>query len=37
VITGLDVDELAAGRVLDAAAWKQRRQRLQELGGPADQ
>ena len=36
VITGLEVDELTAVRVLDAAAWQQRRQRLQELGGPPD-
>ena len=34
VITGLEVDELTAVHVLDAAAWQQRRQRLQELGGP---
>ena len=34
VITGLEVDELMAVRVLDAATWQQRRQRLQELGGP---
>ncbi len=34
VITGLEVDELTAVRVLDAATWQQRRQRLQELGGP---
>jgi len=32
VITGLDVDELTPVRVLDAATWQQRRQRLQELG-----
>ena len=34
VITGLEVDELTTLRVLDAATWQQRRQRLQELGGP---
>jgi len=34
VITGLEVDELTVVRVLDAATWQQRRQRLQELGGP---
>lgn len=34
VITGLEVDALTAVRVLDAATWQQRRQRLQELGGP---
>jgi WD40 repeat protein/serine/threonine protein kinase len=32
--TGLEVDDLTAVRVLDAATWQQRRQRLQELGGP---
>ena len=35
VITGLEVDELTAVRVLDPT-WRQRRQRLQELGGPPD-
>jgi hypothetical protein len=34
VITGLEVDELMAVRVLDAATWQPRRQRLQDLGGP---
>ena len=34
VITGLEVDELTAVRVLDAATWQQRRDRLQKLGGP---
>jgi hypothetical protein len=34
VITGLEVDEQAAVHVLDAATSQQRRQRLQELGGP---
>jgi hypothetical protein len=34
VITGFEVDELTAVRVLDDATWRQRRQRLQELGGP---
>ena len=33
VITGLEVDELVAVRVLDAATWHNRRQRLLELGG----
>ncbi len=32
VITGLEVDELTA--VLDAAAWHERRARLEKLGGP---
>jgi hypothetical protein len=34
VITGFEVNDLPAVRVLDAANWQQRRQRLQELGGP---
>jgi len=34
VITGLEVDELTAVRVIDAATWQQRRQRLEKLGGP---
>ena len=34
VITGLEVDELTAVHVLDAATWQQRRQRLEKLGGP---
>jgi hypothetical protein len=34
VITGLEVDELTAVRILDDATWEQRRQCLQELGGP---
>jgi hypothetical protein len=34
VITGLEVDELTVVHFLDAATWQQRRQRLQELGGP---
>ena len=37
VMTGLEVDELTAVRVLDAATWQQRHQRLQELGGPPEQ
>jgi hypothetical protein len=36
VITGFEVDELTAVRVLDAATWQQRRQRLQELGPQHD-
>ena len=32
VTTGLEA--LTTVRVLDAATWQQRRQRLQELGGP---
>ena len=34
VLTGIEVDELTVVHVLDAATWQQRRQRLQELGGP---
>ena len=34
VITGIEADEHGNARVLDAATWQQRRQRLQELGGP---
>jgi eukaryotic-like serine/threonine-protein kinase len=34
VITGLEVDELTAVRVLDAKTWQERRDRLQKLGGP---
>jgi WD40 repeat protein len=37
VITGLEVDDLMAVRVLDAATWQQRRDRLQEFGGPPPQ
>jgi WD40 repeat protein len=36
VITGLELDEYGDTRGLDAATWEQRRQRLQELGGPPD-
>lgn len=34
VITGLEVDELTAVRVLGAADWHERRARLEKLGGP---
>jgi hypothetical protein len=34
VITGLELDERGDVRVLDAATWGQRRQRLLALGGP---
>jgi WD40 repeat protein len=34
VITGFELDEHGGTRALGAAAWEQRRQRLQELGGP---
>jgi eukaryotic-like serine/threonine-protein kinase len=33
-LTGLELDEQGAIRVLDAAAWRQRRDRLSGLGGP---
>jgi len=34
VITGLEVDDLPAVRVLDAATWREHRDRLAKLGGP---
>jgi hypothetical protein len=34
VITGLEVDDLTAVRVLDAKTWQERKDRLQKLGGP---
>ncbi len=34
VITGMELDAGGAVRVLDAAEWHQRKQRLEELGGP---
>jgi WD40 repeat protein len=34
VITGLELDANTVARVLDAAAWQERRQRLDQLGGP---
>ena len=34
VIAGLQADDLTAVRVLDAAAWHERRARLEKLGGP---
>ncbi len=34
-ITVLELDEYGNVRVLDAAAWQQRRQRQQEAGRPA--
>jgi WD40 repeat protein len=36
VITGLELDEYGATRGLHAPTWEQRRQRLQELGGPPE-
>ena len=33
-LTGLELDEQGAIRVLDGAAWRQRRDRLSQLGGP---
>jgi tetratricopeptide (TPR) repeat protein len=33
-LTGLQLDEQGAIRVLDGAAWRQRRDRLSQLGGP---
>jgi len=34
VITGLEVDDLTAVRVLDASTGRERRERLEKLGGP---
>src|SRR5438876_9544144 len=34
VITGMKLDDDGAVRVLDAPTWRQRRQRLEEMGGP---
>jgi WD40 repeat protein/serine/threonine protein kinase len=34
VLTGMELDDAGQARVLDGATWQQRRQRLQELGGP---
>ena len=34
VLTGMELDEELGYRVLDPATWQQRRERLQELGGP---
>jgi hypothetical protein len=33
VLTGMDLDENDAVRVLDAAAWRKWRERLEQLGG----
>jgi WD40 repeat protein len=34
VLTGMELDAEGTGQVLTAEVWQQRRQRLQELGGP---
>jgi WD40 repeat protein len=34
VITGMELDQHGSARVLDAATWEERRQRLLELSGP---
>lgn len=34
VVTGIEADEHANPRILDAAQWQQRRARLEKLGGP---
>jgi WD40 repeat protein len=34
VLTGMELDSRGTVRVLDAAAWKDRRRRLEEAGGP---
>jgi WD40 repeat protein len=36
VLTGQELDEHGAVRVLDADTWHERRRRLEELGGPPD-
>ncbi|MHC4510811.1 MAG: hypothetical protein ACYTAO_17960, partial [Planctomycetota bacterium] len=36
VVTGMELDPTGGINVLDAPAWQQRRQRLQELGGPPE-
>ena len=36
MITGVELDEHGLVRILDAATWQKRRQRLQELGGPPE-
>jgi WD40 repeat protein len=36
VITGMETDDYGTIRVLDAATWQDRRQRLQKLGGPPE-
>lgn len=34
VLTGMELDDEGEAHPLDAATWQQRRQRLQECGGP---
>jgi hypothetical protein len=34
VVTGMELDDAGTVKVLDAEAWRKRRIRLQELGGP---
>jgi hypothetical protein len=34
MVTGMELDEDGVFHVLDGASWQQRRQRLEELGGP---
>jgi WD40 repeat protein len=34
VRTGLELDELGSARMLDSAAWLQRREKFKQLGGP---
>jgi hypothetical protein len=34
VLTSMELDAYGETRFLDVATWEQRRQRLQELGGP---
>jgi hypothetical protein len=36
VLTGMELDGGGVARVLDAAAWRQRRERLEAAGGPPE-
>jgi hypothetical protein len=37
VLTGMELDEREALRLLDAGSWQERRRQLQEWGGPPNQ
>ncbi|MBC8869737.1 MAG: protein kinase [Planctomycetes bacterium] len=37
VLTGMELDQAGGGHVLDAQTWQQRRQRLEQLGGPPNE
>jgi hypothetical protein len=34
VLTGMELDDSGALQVMDALTWRERRQRLDEMGGP---